>query len=137
MDNDIIHIDLDEADSDNELGSEYENDDMDESEENASPISPYSLKITASNKDDLLSSTNCIVSMTQLLKLASAPKISTCNHPDCQGPVQIISKYVGTRVDLQWVSLSIYFILFNTSVWGDKNNIYILYFSDLCKRAHQ
>ena len=65
-----------------------------------SKTSLYRKQISLFNKNDLLTMTNCIVNTNQLVQLAQAPAIITCNRDDCQSQVNIESKYHGTRVVL-------------------------------------
>ena len=78
-----------------------------------SKTSLYRTQISSFNKNDLLTMTNCIVNTNQLLQLAQAPTIITCNRDDCQSQVTIESKYHGTRVVLQWVSIYFVYNFFN------------------------
>ena len=70
-----------------------------------SKTSSFRLQISSINKNELLTMTNCIVNTNQLLQLAQAPVITTCNKDECRSRVKIEQKYYGTRVVLQWVTI--------------------------------
>ena len=91
----------DEGDENDERDGEGQDFDTDQE----SKTSSFRLQISSINKNELLTMKNCIVNTNQLLQLAQAPVITTCNKDECRSRVKIEQKYYGTRVVLQWVTI--------------------------------
>ena len=92
---------------------------MDDTEIDQESINPFRMCVSSSNKRDVLSMTNSIVSIPQLVKLATAPAITKCIKHECCRKVEILPKYYGSGVILQWVSLIHIFYFYKRLIYSD------------------